>query len=71
MRVGLLFQATSDRTRGTGLRLHKSRFRLDVRGHFFMERVIRHWKSLPMTLVKTLSLEVLKNGVDVALGDIG
>lgn len=57
--VGFLFQATSGRTRGSGLRLHKGRFRSDIRGCFFREGV------------KPSSLEVFKNGVDVAPGDMG
>lgn len=47
--------------RGNGLKLQKGRFRLDVRGHFFMEGVIKYWRRLPMALVKSSSLEVLKN----------
>ena len=56
--------AGETRTRGHSLKLKKSQFRLNLRGHFFTQRVINLWNALDEETVSAPSLNVFKNRLD-------
>ncbi|KFZ55608.1 hypothetical protein N338_08109, partial [Podiceps cristatus] len=53
-----------------GLKLKEGRFKLDIRGKFFTERVVRGWNRLPREGVDAPCLEVFKARLDGALGNL-
>lgn len=48
----------------------QERFRLDIRKHFFVEWVDRHWNRLPSEVANAPSLSVFKGYLDNALNNI-
>jgi len=70
LRMSRMAGASTNKMRSNGLTLYQGSFRLDIRKHFFSERVVRHWHRLPREVVGSPSLEVFKKLVNVALRDV-
>jgi len=66
----LFNKAYCDRTRSTGFKLSKGRFRLDIRKKFFTMRVVKHWNGLPREAAEAPSLETFKARLNGALSNL-
>ena len=56
--------AGDGRTRGHSMKLVRNRSRLDLRQHFFSERVVSRWNNLQDDVVTAASLNIFKNRMD-------
>ena len=69
--VGDLFtQAPESRTRGHEYKLMKMRCRLNTRKHFFSNRVVDSWNSLPKELVGLQTVQAFKTALDKGWTDL-
>jgi len=66
----LFVRACSDKTRGNGFKLEKSRTRLHIRKKFFTVKVVRHWSMMLTEFVDAPSLEPFKARLDRALSNL-
>jgi len=67
---GLFARASSGRKMGSGFKLKKDGFILDIRKKFFTTKVGRHWNMLPREVVAASSLEVFKARFKGALSNL-
>ncbi len=54
----------NSKTRGNKYKLVKSRSRLDIRKHFFSQRVVNEWNKLPDSVIEAESVNSFKNKYD-------
>ena len=63
-------QALPGVTRNNSHKLTESRFRLDVRKHYFTVRAARIWNQLPSKVVLAVTLGVFKRRLDEHLAGV-
>ena len=62
---GLFFQRLKHTgTRGHSQKIDKQRFRLDMRGSFFSQRIVADWNSFPETVIMSDSMNCFKSRLD-------
>ena len=66
----LLTRVDSDGTRENGFKLKEGRFRLDVRGKLFTERVVSCLNRLPREVVDAPSWGAFRVRLDGSLGNL-
>ena len=60
--------STDSRTRGHVLKLNKTHFRREMRKHYFYNRVINKWNSLPAYVVYSKGVNEFKKNLDFHWG---
>jgi hypothetical protein len=60
----------NSRTRGHKYKIIKVRSRLELRKHFFSQRVVEVWNKLPSIIVEAESINSFKNRLDSHWGSI-
>jgi len=61
---------SSDRMHRNASKLCQGRFRLDIRKHFFTERMVKHCNRLPREVIDAPGLSVFKRHLDNALNNM-
>ncbi|WP_435350959.1 hypothetical protein, partial [Klebsiella pneumoniae] len=56
--------AQSKITRGNGYKIASKRFSCQVTKHFFFNRIVNAWNSLPASVVESESVATFKNRLD-------
>ena len=54
-------------TRGHNMKLHKSRFSMDVGKFSFVNRIVDEWNALPQEAIDSASVNLFKNKIDCHL----
>ena len=62
--VTMSFPRAPRTSRGHSLKLYQERSRLDIRKHYFRNRIIKTWNSLPEHVISAPSLNSFKNRID-------
>ena len=57
-------------TRDNGFKLKEEKFRLNIRGKFFTQRMVKHWNKSGGEVVDSPSLEVFKTRLNGATGSL-
>jgi len=64
----LFKRVENTKTRGHNMKLEKHQVRTDNRKHYFSQRVINDWNKLPSKAVNAISINILKNELQIYLG---
>ncbi len=60
----MIIPSTENRTRGHAQKIHKERWDTSIRGHFFSNRIVNLWNSLPDSIIKSKDVTTFKIALD-------